>query len=70
MNDQSTVKRFVMHSNIDIAKKDILKATISERDSTSALAPEMIGDVLAVMVKLASEEMTMRVVTHETGFAR
>ena len=37
---------------------------------TSALDPEMIGEVLDVMKTLAKEGMTMVVVTHEMGFAR
>jgi glutamate/aspartate transport system ATP-binding protein len=37
---------------------------------TSALDPEMVSEVLDVMVQLASEGMTMMVVTHEMGFAR
>ena len=37
---------------------------------TSALDPELVGDVLEVMKELASEGMTMIVVTHEMGFAR
>src|SRR5215216_7619693 len=39
-------------------------------EPTSALAPEMVGEVLDVMVALAKEGMTMMVVTHEMGFAR
>jgi polar amino acid transport system ATP-binding protein len=39
-------------------------------EPTSALDPELVGDVLAVMKNLASEGMTMMVVTHEMGFAR
>lgn len=39
-------------------------------EPTSALDPEMINDVLDVMVELANEGMTMMVVTHEMGFAR
>jgi len=39
-------------------------------EPTSALDPEMINEVLDVMVELASEGMTMMVVTHEMGFAR
>ncbi|MFJ6654424.1 amino acid ABC transporter ATP-binding protein [Microbacterium sp. NPDC091313] len=39
-------------------------------EPTSALDPEMINEVLDVMVNLASEGMTMIVVTHEMGFAR
>jgi ABC-type polar amino acid transport system ATPase subunit len=37
---------------------------------TSALDPELVGEVLDVMKRLASEGMTMVVVTHEMGFAR
>ena len=37
---------------------------------TSALDPELVGEVLAVMKQLASEGMTMAVVSHEMGFAR
>ena len=39
-------------------------------EPTSALDPEMIKEVLDVMVELAEEGMTMLVVTHEMGFAR
>jgi glutamate/aspartate transport system ATP-binding protein len=39
-------------------------------EPTSALDPEMITEVLDVMVKLAEDGMTMAVVTHEMGFAR
>ena len=39
-------------------------------EPTSALDPEMIKEVLDVMVKLAQKGMTMMVVTHEMGFAR
>lgn len=39
-------------------------------EPTSALDPEMIDDVLNVMKKIATEGMTMVVVTHEMGFAR
>ena len=39
-------------------------------EATSALDPELVGDVLSVMRQLASEGMTMLVVTHEMGFAR
>jgi polar amino acid transport system ATP-binding protein len=37
---------------------------------TSALDPELVGEVLAVMRGLAHDGMTMLVVTHEMGFAR
>ena len=37
---------------------------------TSALDPEMVKEVLDVMIDLAREGMTMLVVTHEMGFAR
>jgi len=39
-------------------------------EPTSALDPELVGEVLGVMKKLATEGMTMVVVTHEMGFAR
>jgi glutamate transport system ATP-binding protein len=39
-------------------------------EPTSALDPEMVNEVLDVMVALAQEGMTMIVVTHEMGFAR
>jgi len=39
-------------------------------EPTSALDPELVGDVLRAMQQLASEGMTMIVVTHEMGFAR
>ena len=39
-------------------------------EPTSALDPEMINEVLDVMVELARGGMTMVVVTHEMGFAR
>lgn len=39
-------------------------------EPTSALDPEMVNEVLDVMLELASQGMTMVVVTHEMGFAR
>ncbi len=39
-------------------------------EPTSALDPEMVGEVLNVMQQLASDGMTMVIVTHEMGFAR
>ena len=39
-------------------------------EPTSALDPELIGEVLAVIKDLASEHMTMLIVTHEMGFAK
>ena len=39
-------------------------------EPTSALDPEMVNEVLDVMVELAREGMTMICVTHEMGFAR
>ena len=39
-------------------------------EPTSALDPEMVGEVLEVMKKLAADGMTMVIVTHEMGFAR
>lgn len=45
-------------------------AVILFDEPTSALDPEMVGEVLEVMRQLATEGMTMCVVTHEMGFAR
>lgn len=39
-------------------------------EPTSALDPELTGEVLQVMKRLAGEQITMIVVTHEMGFAR
>jgi polar amino acid transport system ATP-binding protein len=39
-------------------------------EPTSALDPELVGEVLDVMKDLATDGMTMIVVTHEIGFAR
>jgi len=39
-------------------------------EPTSSLDPEMVKEVLDVMTELASQGMTMLVVTHEMGFAR
>ena len=39
-------------------------------EPTSALDPEMISEVLDVMIELATEDKTMVCVTHEMGFAR
>ena len=39
-------------------------------EPTSALDPEMVGEVLAVIHQLTETGMTMRIVTHEMGFAR
>ena len=39
-------------------------------EPTSALDPELVGEVLGVMKDLATDGMTMIVVTHEMGFAR
>ena len=39
-------------------------------EATSALDPELVGEVLDTMRMLASEGMTMIVVTHEIGFAK
>ncbi len=39
-------------------------------EPTSALDPEMVKEVLDVMLSLAKEGMTMMVVTHEMGFAK
>lgn len=56
---------------VAIARALCLKPSIMLFDEpTSALDPEMIKEVLDVMVELAQEGMTMVVVTHEMGFAR
>jgi polar amino acid transport system ATP-binding protein len=56
---------------VAIARALALKPKVMLFDeATSALDPEMIGEVLDVMRTLATEGMTMVVVTHEMGFAR
>ena len=56
---------------VAIARSLAMKPDIMLFDEpTSALDPEMVGEVLAVMKDLASQGMTMVVVTHEMGFAR
>ncbi|GAA0251130.1 amino acid ABC transporter ATP-binding protein [Cryptosporangium japonicum] len=54
-----------------IARSLAMRPTVMLFDEpTSALDPEMVSEVLDVMVGLAAEGMTMVVVTHEMGFAR
>jgi ABC-type polar amino acid transport system ATPase subunit len=56
---------------VAIARALAMKPSIMLFDeTTSALDPEKVGEVLEVMQKLAQEGMTMCVVTHEMGFAR
>jgi ABC-type polar amino acid transport system ATPase subunit len=56
---------------VAIARSLCMKPKIMLFDEpTSALDPEMIKEVLDVMVELAQDGMTMLVVTHEMGFAR
>ena len=56
---------------VAIARALCMKPEIMLFDEpTSALDPEMINEVLEVMVELANEGMTMICVTHEMGFAR
>ena len=56
---------------VAIARSLCMKPKIMLFDEpTSALDPEMVNEVLDVMVDLAREGMTMMVVTHEMGFAR
>ncbi|MGH8662817.1 MAG: amino acid ABC transporter ATP-binding protein [Burkholderiales bacterium] len=56
---------------VAIARALMMKPKVMLFDEpTSALDPEMISEVLDVMVELAAEGMTMMVVTHEMGFAR
>src|SRR6266478_4696322 len=52
----------------EIAQTMIARVGLDER--ASALDPELVGEVLAVMEELAREGMTMVVVTHEVGFAK
>ena len=56
---------------VSIARALALKPEVLLFDEpTSALDPELTGEILAVIKELASEKMTMVVVTHEMGFAR
>jgi polar amino acid transport system ATP-binding protein len=56
---------------VAIARSLAMKPKVMLFDEvTSALDPELVGEVLEVMKQLASEGMTMVVVTHEMGFAR
>ena len=56
---------------VAIARALAMKPEIMLFDEpTSALDPELVGDVLNAMKDLASEGMTMLLVTHEMGFAR
>lgn len=69
--------RFPLHlsggqqQRVAIARALAMKPSIMLFDEpTSALDPELVGDVLEVMKTLASDGMTMVIVTHEMGFAR
>jgi polar amino acid transport system ATP-binding protein len=56
---------------VAIARALAMEPTLMLFDEpTSALDPELVGEVLEVMKGLASDGMTMVVVTHEMGFAR
>ena len=56
---------------VAIARALCMKSKIILFDEpTSALDPEMVQEVLEVMIRLSKENMTMVVVTHEMGFAR
>ena len=56
---------------VAIARALAMKPTLMLFDEvTSALDPELVGEVLEVMRQLAEEGMTMMLVTHEMGFAR
>jgi general L-amino acid transport system ATP-binding protein len=56
---------------VAIARSLCMKPKVMLFDEpTSALDPEMIKEVLDVMIDLAEEGMTMLVVTHEMGFAK
>jgi len=59
------------HQRVAIARALAMEPKLMLFDEpTSALDPEMIQEVLDVMIALAQEGMTMVVVTHEMGFAR
>jgi polar amino acid transport system ATP-binding protein len=61
----------VQQQRVAIARALAMNPTVMLFDEpTSALDPEMIKEVLDVMVELAREGMTMLVVSHEMGFAR
>ena len=77
--EQQLGRRFAKGTNLSGGqwqKIALARAYMSEGDviildePTSALDPEMIKEVLDVMVQLAEEGMTMLVVTHEMGFAK
>jgi general L-amino acid transport system ATP-binding protein len=56
---------------VAIARSLCMKPNVMLFDEpTSALDPEMVKEVLDVMISLAEEGMTMLVVSHEMGFAR
>ena len=55
---------------VAIARALAMNPDIMLFEPTSALDPEMVGEVLEVMKQLAADGMTMVVVTHEMGFAR
>ncbi len=56
---------------VAIARALAMRPTLMLFDEvTSALDPELVGEVLEVMIRLAGDGMTMMVVTHEMGFAR
>ena len=56
---------------VAIARSLCMKPSVMLFDEpTSALDPEMVQEVLEVMISLAREGMTMLVVTHEMGFAK
>lgn len=57
--------------NLDVKRKErIVICGPSGSGKSTALDPEMIKEVLDVMIELAREGMTMLVVTHEMGFAK
>src|SRR6266571_4685449 len=69
--DEATQKGLKLLERVGIARALAMDPIAMLFDEpTSALDPEMINEVLDVMVGLAGEGMTMMVVTHEMGFAR
>ena len=56
---------------VAIARSLAMSPTLMLFDEiTSALDPELVGEVLRVLEKMANEQMTMMLVTHEMNFAR
>ena len=71
-NEKNTIL-FVGYQAIGTLGRSLLEGATDIKlfgEPTSALDPEMVGEVLELMKELAKSGMTMVVVTHEMGFAR